>query len=57
MTTTRIANNTIFANVNTYKTFVQRGKDDVKEFSRIATNTARTFENTSRDFGKQVNVH
>ncbi|MFY9872913.1 MAG: hypothetical protein WAK17_24645 [Candidatus Nitrosopolaris sp.] len=31
---------------------VQREKDDVKEFSRIATNTARTFENTSRDFGQ-----
>jgi hypothetical protein len=57
MATTKIANNTIFANVNAYKTFVQRGKDDAKEFSRIAANTARTFENTSRDFGKQVNVH
>jgi len=54
VTTTRIANNTIFANVNTYKTFVQRGKDDVKEFSRIAANTARTFENTSRDFGNRL---
>ena len=57
MATTRIANNTIFANVNAYKTFVQRKKDDVKEFSRIAANTARTFENNSRDFGKQVNVY
>src|SRR5215469_12875298 len=54
MATTRIANNTIFANVNAYKTFVQRGKDDVKEFSRIAANTARTFENTSRDFGNRL---
>jgi hypothetical protein len=53
MTTTRITNNTIFANVNAYKTFVQRGKDDVKEFSRIATNTARTFEITSMDFGNR----
>jgi hypothetical protein len=35
-----------------YKTFVQREKEDVKEFSRIAANTARTFENTSREFGK-----
>jgi hypothetical protein len=57
MATTRLANNTIFANISTYKTFVQRGKDDVKEFSRIAANTARTFENTSRDFGKHGNVH
>ena len=29
VTTTRIANNVIFANVDAYKTFVQLGKDDV----------------------------
>jgi hypothetical protein len=52
MATTRIANNTLFANIDAYKTFVQRGKDDVKEFSRIATNTVRTFENTSRELAK-----
>jgi hypothetical protein len=52
MATSRIANNTIFANINAYKTFIQREKDDVKEFSRIAANTARTFENTSRQFAK-----
>ena len=52
MATTRIANNTIFANIDAYKTFIQREKDDVKEFSRIAANTARTFENTSREFAK-----
>jgi hypothetical protein len=53
MTTTRIANNVIFANIDVYKTFVQHGKDDVKEFSRLATNNARTFENTSREFTKR----
>jgi hypothetical protein len=51
--TTRIANNTLFANIDACKTFVQREKEDVKEFSRITANTARTFENTSREFGKQ----
>ena len=40
----------LFANVNAYKTFVQRGKDNVKEFSRIAGSVARTFESTSREF-------
>jgi gas vesicle protein len=50
--TSRIANNTLFANLGAYKTFVQREKDDVKEFSRIAANTARTFENNSREFAK-----
>jgi hypothetical protein len=52
MATSRIANNTLFANIGAYKTLSQRQKDDVKEFSRMATNTARTFENTSREFAK-----
>ena len=51
--TSRIANNTMFANIGAYKAFVQREKDDVKEFSRIAANTARTFENTSREFANK----
>jgi hypothetical protein len=52
MATTRIANNTLFANIDAYKAYVQREKDDVKEFSRIAANTARMFESTSREFTK-----
>jgi len=51
MATSRIANNTLFANIGAYKTLGQRQKDDVKEFSRMAANVARTFENTSREFG------
>ena len=50
MATSRIVNNTLFMNIGAYKTFVQREKDDVKEFSRIAANNARTFENNSREF-------
>jgi hypothetical protein len=38
----------MLANIEAYKTFVQREKD-VKEFSRIAANNARTFENNSRE--------
>jgi hypothetical protein len=52
MATSRIANNTLFANIGAYKTIGQRQIDDVKEFSRMTTNTARTFENTSREFAK-----
>ena len=48
--TSRILNNTIFANIGAYKAFIQREKDDVKEFSRMAANTAKMFENTSREF-------
>ena len=50
MATSRIANNTLFMNIGAYRAFVQREKDDVKEFSRIAANNARTFENNSREF-------
>lgn len=32
-----------------HRAFVQREKDHVKEFSRIAANTAKTYEQTSRD--------
>jgi hypothetical protein len=47
--TTRIANNAIFANMGAFRTFIDREKNDVKELSRIAANTARTFEQTTRD--------
>jgi hypothetical protein len=40
----------LVANIDAYKTFVDHEKDDVKAFSRIATNNARTFENTSKEF-------
>ncbi|HYA82170.1 MAG TPA: hypothetical protein VEH06_01785 [Candidatus Bathyarchaeia archaeon] len=50
MTSTRIANNRIFATIDEYKSFVQHVKDDVKEFSRLATNNARAFEDASREF-------
>ena len=47
--TTRIANNAVFANMGAFRTFIDREKNDVKELSRIATNTAKTFEQTTRD--------
>jgi hypothetical protein len=47
--TTRIANNAIFANMGAFRTFIDREKNDVKELSRIASNTAKTFEQTTRD--------
>ena len=47
--TTRITNNAVFANMEALKTIIERRKDDVKEFSRMAVNAAKTFEQTSRD--------
>jgi hypothetical protein len=51
--TTRIANNAMFANMEAFKTFLQREKEDVKEFSRIGVNTAKTFAQTTRDVAKE----
>ena len=51
--TTRIANNAIVANMEAMNTFIERKKDDVKEFSRLSINAARTFEQTSRDTFRQ----
>jgi hypothetical protein len=49
LTATRIGNNAIVANIETFNTILQRRKDDAKEFSRIGVNTARTFAQTSSD--------
>jgi hypothetical protein len=46
---TRLVNNTIFANMEAFKTSMQNAKDNAKEFSRIGANAAKTFEQTSRD--------
>jgi hypothetical protein len=46
---TRLVNNTIFANLEAFKTSFQNARDNVKEFSRIGVNSARTLEQTSRD--------
>ena len=46
---TRLVNNTIFANLEAFKTSVQNARDNAKELSRIGVNAARTLEQTSRD--------
>jgi hypothetical protein len=46
---TRLANNMMFASMDAFKTSMQQSKDNAKELSRIGVNSARTFEQTSRD--------
>jgi hypothetical protein len=46
---TRLTNNMIFANMDAFKTSLQQAKDNTKELSRIGVNTAKLFEQTSRD--------
>jgi hypothetical protein len=45
----RIVNNTVFSNLDAFKTSIQNTRDNLKEFSRIGVNAARAFEQTSRD--------
>ena len=49
LTATRIWNNAIIANMEALSSIVQRRKEDFKEFSRLGTNTARTYAQTSSD--------
>ena len=46
---TKLVNNAVFANLEAFKTSVQTARDNVKEFSRIGVNSAKTLEQTSRD--------
>ena len=47
--TTRLVNNAVFSNLDAFRTSIQNTRDNVKEFSRIGVNAAKTFEQTSRD--------
>jgi hypothetical protein len=46
---TRVVNNTVFSNLGAFKTSIENTRDNLKEFSRIGVNAARTYEQTSRD--------
>jgi vacuolar-type H+-ATPase subunit H len=46
---TKLVNNAMFANLEAFKTSVQTARDNVKEISRIGVNSAKTFEQISRD--------
>jgi hypothetical protein len=46
---TKLVNNAVFANLEAFKTSVQTARDNVKEFSRIGVNNAKTLEQVSRE--------
>jgi hypothetical protein len=46
---TKLVNNAVFANLEAFKTSVQTARDNVKEFSRIGVNNAKTFEQVARE--------
>jgi hypothetical protein len=45
---TRLANNTISANLGAFNTSVQTAKENVKEFSKMSGNTIKTFQQVSK---------
>lgn len=46
---TRLANNVLLATMEAWKNSMQHTRDNTKEFSRLNTNVANTFENAARD--------
>ena len=54
ITAIRLTNNMMFGNMEAFKTSINQAKDNTKELSRIGVNTARTFEQTSRDTARQT---
>src|SRR5919202_1793272 len=46
---TKLVNNAMFANLDAFKRSVQKARDNVKEFSRIAVNSSKTFEELSSE--------
>src|SRR5215211_7438824 len=47
--TTRVINNTIFANLDSLNTSVQHTKENVKELSKIGANTVKAFQQVTSD--------
>jgi hypothetical protein len=46
---TRLANNELFATMDSWTNAIQHARDNAKEFSRLNANVATTFENAARD--------
>ena len=57
---TRLSNNVLFASMDAWKNSIQHARDNAKEFSRLNTNVAKSFENVAkdslRDFSKSEEV-
>jgi Na+/phosphate symporter len=54
VTVVRLVNNTIFTNFDLLKTSWQQATDNVREISRVTSNTARAFEQSNREASSSV---
>ena len=49
VTATRLANNVMFTNMDTFRASIQQVKDSLKDLSKIGVNAAKTFEHASSE--------
>jgi hypothetical protein len=49
VTATKLANNVMFANMETFRTSLQQVKDNLRDLSKIGVNAAKTFEHISAE--------
>ena len=48
VTATKLANNMMFTNMDTFRASIQQVKDSLKDLSKIEVNAAKTFEHMHR---------
>ena len=52
VTTTRLANKTLFANAELINTSLQQSRINAREYSRIGVNTAKNFHEAANEIAK-----
>jgi gas vesicle protein len=55
VTATKLANNVMFANMETFRASLQQVKNSLKDLSKIGVNAAKTFEHTSAETVRLAN--
>ena len=56
VTATKLANNVMFANMETFRTSIQQVKDSLRDLSKIGVNAVKTFEHASAETVRLANV-
>jgi hypothetical protein len=50
----RLSNNMIFSNLDSWKSVLEQAKDNPKHLSNLSVNTAKTFEQNSREINEEA---
>jgi hypothetical protein len=56
VTATKLANNVMFANMETFRASLQQVKDSLRDLSKIGVNAVKTFEHASSETVRLANV-